>query len=130
MTARDDITVDTTVSPRLIIVADPSVDLTIQDLLDTLREWEQELLNMEQVSIIAASGKDDLGGGLAVEITVELFDAVVAFEARGGPTYVQCTISGGNLTAVDTGGSPAEPVATTAFTQVLRKASTSAVSYS
>ena len=130
MTARDDITVDITVSPRLIIVADPSVVLTIQDLLDTLREWEQELLNMEQVSIITASGKDDLGGGLAVEITVELFDAIVAFEARGGPTYVQCTISGGNPTAMNTVGSPVEATATTAFTQVVRKVSTSAVPYS
>lgn len=127
MAARDDITVDTTVAPRVITVASPSVALTVQDLLDTLREWEQELLNLEQKKIVDAAGKDDLGGGLEVEVTLTLLDAVLTFEARGGPTYIQCLIDGGNIVALDDAGDPIESIADTAFTQILRTAASSSV---
>lgn len=120
MSARDDITVDTTVAPRIITVASPSVALTVQDLLDTLREWEQEMPNLEQKKIVDAAGKDPLGGGLLVEITITLLDAVLTFEARGGPGYTQCLIDGGNIVALDGAGDAIESIADTAFTQILR----------
>ncbi len=127
MPARNDITVDTTTSPRTIEVAAPSVALTVQDLLDTLREWEDDLINMEQKKIVDAAGKDDLGGGLAVEITITLLDAAVTFEARGGPAYIQCLIDGGNLVSVDSNGDPIESILQTAFTQVVRTTASSSV---
>ena len=70
-----------------------------------------------------------LGGGLEVRITVTLLDAVLAFEARGGPGYTQCVIDGGNLVAEDSGGSPIEQIQTTAFTQVIRTATSSSVTF-
>jgi len=120
VTARNDITVDTTVAPRIITVADPSTVLTVQDLLDTLREWEQELNNLEQKKIVDAAGKDDLGGGLQVEVTITLLDAVLTFEARGGPGYTQCLIDGGNIVSLDGAGDAIESIVDTAFTQIIR----------
>ncbi len=127
MSARDDITVDTTVAPRVITVAAPSTVLTVQDLLDTLREWEQEMQNLEQKKIVDAAGKDDLGGGLQVEITITLLDAVITFEARGGPGYTQCLIDGGNIVALDADDDPIESIFDTPFTQILRTNASSSV---
>jgi len=45
----------------------------------------------------------------------------VRFEARAGPTYVQCSITGGNLV----GGPGGNPIATSAFTQVKQVSSAS-----
>ena len=59
-------------------------------------------------------------------ITSTLQNARLAFEARPGPTYVQCTINGGNLVALDDIGQSISPIHTTAFTQVLLAQSSSA----
>ncbi len=128
MTARSDIQIDGRVSPRIITVDSPSKILSVQDLHDTLREWEDDIVNMEQSKICNASGKDDLrSGDLAVVITLTLLDATVGFEARSGPTYIQCDITGGNLVALDAGGSPIDPIDTTDFTQVVRTVASSSV---
>jgi len=105
----------------------PSVFLDIQDLIDTVRDWEDDPINMSEPQMIDAAGKDDLGAGLLVRVTAILLDAKVAFEALGGPSYTICRIEGGNLVALDTAGSPIDPVQTTAFTQVLRTATSSSV---
>ena len=128
MSVRNDITIDITSSPRIIEVASPSQALTLQDLGDTLRAWEDDPLYMEQPKIVDGFGKDDLGGGLEVRMTIVLLDAIVTFEARGGPGYDQCTIDGGNLTALDLNGLPVDPVTTNQFTQIVRTTSSSSVS--
>jgi len=104
----------------VIELADPSTPLTIQDLVDTLRDWEAQALNMNEPKIMDAAGKDDIGGGKEVEVTVTLLDAVVQFEARSGPSYVQCMVDGGNLTALDTAGNAIDPIQSTVFTQTVR----------
>lgn len=207
MTTRDDVNADYQPSPRVVEVAAPSTELTVQDLVDTLRISEEgfaEGLSFDKV--IDAAGKEDLGGGVLVGITANLQNAQVSFEARttpaetgtvttgsgvgtnglqtfedsaadfvtagiargslvinftdnsiadvyevvnattlttrtlvngSGNTYdvaddyqvfniIQCNISGGNLVAEDDVGSQLSPVVPTAFTQIVRTASSSA----
>jgi hypothetical protein len=124
MSIRSDITIDWSLSPRIIEVASPSVQVVIQDLIDTLRYLEFLPQNMGYPYIVDSFGKVDLGGGIVTNITLILQDAKIAFEARG--SWTACEIIGGNLAAVDSGGSPISPIETTAFVQVNYAQSTSA----
>lgn len=126
MTIRGDVYIDWNASPRIIWVESPSTELILQDLVDTVRELEAEEVNLAYDHILDAAGKDVLGGGVYVGITVTLNNAQVAFEARGGPSFVQCNVSGGNLVAVDDIGNDITPIYTTAYTQVVRTSSSSA----
>ncbi len=126
MAVRNDLTVDWFSTPRIITIASPSTDITIQDLLDTCRELEDDLSNMVYDRLASAAGKEDLGGGVQVGITMTLLNAVLAFEARPGPTYAQCRVSGGNLVALDSSSIAVSPIYPTAFTQILTTASSSA----
>lgn len=127
MAIRNDFTILWGLSPRIIYVDAPSVEVGMQDLLDTLRFMEAEPSAMEDASIVSASGKEPLDdAGLKVGLTVELKNAVLAFEARSGPEYIQCTISGGNLVAKDINGDNISPTHPTAFTQIVRASSSSA----
>jgi len=74
---------------------------------------------MQYPRLISAAGKEDLGGGVAVGITVTLQNAKVAFESRPGSDYVQCTIAGGNLVALDASANTMDPIEVTAFTQII-----------
>lgn len=126
MTVRADVTINWATSPRILTVLSPSVEITIQDLLDTCRELEDDMTNLQYATLASAAGKENLGGGVKVGITLTLLNAVLAFEARPGPTYVQCRVSGGNLVAVDGVGADISPIYPTAFTQVVTTASSSA----
>jgi len=129
MASRTDVTIDWSVSPRIITVADPSTSITVQDLVDTCRNLEDELPEgMSYDHIIDAAGKEALGGGVQVGITATLRNALLEFEARGGPGYTQCEVEGGNLVALQSDlvtyyDTPIQP---TAFTQVVVTASSSA----
>lgn len=124
---RSDFTIDWTTSPRVIIVDAPSVEVTMQDLLDTLR-WEESLaINMAEAPIVSASGKEPLGGGTLVGITVALLNAQIGFEARSGPDWDICDLSGGNLVAFDTDGvTTISPLYPTAFVSIAKTSSSSA----
>jgi len=126
MAIRTDVSVDWEASPRVITVAAPSVEITIQDLVDTCRDLESTINNLEFDHLLDAAGKEPLGGGVFVGVTVTLQNAVLAFEARGGPGFVQCNVSGGNLVAVDDVDAPLDPIQTTAYTQIVRTSSSSA----
>lgn len=127
MAVRTDISVDATVSPRIATVAAPSTSVTIQDLHDTLRFLESRPWFMSHKSFLSSAGKDDLGGGTRVGITLRLENTLLAFAARVGPSFTICTVSGGNLVAVDdAGASLASPIHPTAFVQVVLAQSSSA----
>lgn len=118
MAVRGDIWVDWDVSPRVIWIQSPSVELTIQDLVDTCRELEADPINMAYDFLISAAGKDTLAVGVVVGITATLQNAVVAFENRPGPAFVRCVVRDGNLLAIDALGDPLEPIKVTDYTQV------------
>lgn len=126
MTIRDDITIDWNASPRIITVAAPSVEITLQDLVDTLRVMECHPLTQNDDKIVNSYGKQSLGGGVLVGITLELLNAKLAFEARGGSAFVQCNVTGGNMVALNASGDVIDPIETTAYTQIIRTASSSA----
>jgi hypothetical protein len=207
MTTREDINVDYQPSPRVVEIATPSTELTVQDLIDTLRISEEGFVEgLSFDKMIDAAGKEDLGGGVLVGITANMQDAQVSFEARRTPAeigtvttpsgagvnglqtfvdsaadfitagiargslvinftdnsladvyeivdattltvrslvngtgntfdvadnyqvfnIIQCNISGGNLVAEDGIGAQLSPVVPTAFTQIVRTASSSA----
>lgn len=65
------------------------------------------------------------------QITCEALDDGTDDQFDVGDAYkiwnvVQCDLSGGNITAVDDGGSPISPISPTAFTQIVRTSSSSA----
>jgi len=126
MAVRTDVTFDFNSSPRIITVADTSTEISVQDLVDTIRNEEALPQNLGFDKLLNATGKDDLGDGVFVGITASLRNAKLAFQARGGPSFVQCEVSGGNLGAVDANGDAIEPIQTTAYTQVLRTSAASA----
>ena len=207
MTTRTDVIVDFQPSPRVVEIASPSTEITIQDLIDTLRVDEEAFTRgLSFPKLIDAAGKEDLGGGVRVGITANLRDAQVSFQARTTPAQtgtvttgssapaigyitfedtgadfiaagvvrgslvinftdrsiadvgdvisptslrtkvlvngstntfsvtddyqvfniIQCNISGGNLVAVDEAISSISPAVPTAFTQIVRTASSSA----
>ncbi|MCP4442839.1 MAG: hypothetical protein GY810_28370 [Aureispira sp.] len=126
MAIRNDFIVDWDASPRIITVAAPSVNATIQDIHDTCRFLEAEATAMHNPPLIDTAGLESLGGTDSVGLTSTLKNALIAFEARTGSAYIQCIINGGNLVAVDSDGN-ALPTAIypTAFTQVVTAASSS-----
>jgi len=104
-------------SEKVIQVDSPQTSVTCQDLLNQIRLYEELPINMDYPLIANAYGKQSLGGGSYIGITLELVnDWRVAFEARGGPDTVLCTVSGGNLVAINQYSD--NPIKPTAFTQI------------
>lgn len=129
MAVRNDLIVDFNTSPRIITVAKDgaaSESISLQDLIDTLRSIEYQADTQSYEYLVDSFGKQNLGGGVLVGITLVLNNAKIAFEARSGPTFVQCNISGGNLVAIDSVGADMDPIQTTAYTQIVKTSSSSA----
>jgi hypothetical protein len=85
MTTRTDITYDLRRSPRIAEVASPSIELLLQDYVDTTRPFESSFRAMSHPFLASAGGKDDLGGGKLVDITMTEENLKLAFEARTTP---------------------------------------------
>jgi hypothetical protein len=79
-----------------ISVTSPQVSLTCQDLINAIREEEASERGIAYDPIAEASGKADLGGGVATAITVYLLDDWQVQWYAGNYT---ATIGGGNLVA-------------------------------
>ncbi len=126
MTIRTDISIDWDSSPRVIEVASPSDEISIQDLHDTCKYFEDNPVGMLHPYLIESAGKEFLGGALYVGVTGTLNNAVIRFEARGGPSWVLCIISGGNIVAVDDLGANIDPREPSAYVSADRAGSSSA----
>lgn len=85
MTTRNDFSVEYNTSPRVAEIAAPSVEVVMQDVVDTLRKHEDSFQGMGFPKLVNASGKEDLGGGTSVGITVANQNTLLAFEARRTP---------------------------------------------
>lgn len=109
----------------IIEVPAPETTLDMQYLINQIRDAEDDLApGMAYSKIADASGKDDLGGGIYTAITVRLLDNWrIRFQARPGPETIQCFIVGGNLV----GGPGGNPIAPSAYTQVVQQSSASGV---
>ena len=82
MAIRNDISIDYSISPREILVDAPSVEITIQDLIDTVWDIQSQALAMRYPNILESSGKETLDEVTKVGLTVTLNNAQIAFEAR------------------------------------------------
>jgi hypothetical protein len=82
MVTRNDIDFDLQRSPRIAVVAKASDDLIMQDYVDTIRPFESSFRAMSHPFLAQASGKEDLGGGVLVAITMEEQDLKLAFETE------------------------------------------------
>ena len=96
---------------RLIDLAGQDT-LDCQALLDAIREEEASARGIAEEQIATASGKEDLGGGVYVGMTVNLLSPWQVKFAAGN--YI-AKIAGGNLV----GGISGDPVAYSAGVQVL-----------
>lgn len=103
---------------RIITVPATTTEITIQELINGIRDWEDELANMETPKVAEASGKEDLGGGLSVGITLKLINWKLKFEDRSGPDYIDCGVTGGNLVAVNANNLPMNPIQPAAYVTV------------
>lgn len=110
---------------HVIQVDSPFAVVTIQDLVNQIREYEDELTNMDHPKIANATGKQDLGGGVLVGVTLELLDNWrVQFEPRTGPLIESVSVTGGNIVATNDFGDNA--IKASPFTQVTITSSSSA----
>ena len=83
------------VSPRLISVpATDGTEITMQQLVTQVRDWEDEPTSLPYPFVMRATGKQDLGGGVTVGITTQLQNAKLAFEQRG------TSVSSGTVTTL------------------------------
>jgi hypothetical protein len=88
MATRNDIIVEQRLSPRVAEVRQPSDEVVMQDYVDTLRIEEERFQSMGFERLIDASGKQDLGGGVLVGITVEENNVQLAFEPNTTPAHI------------------------------------------
>lgn len=104
MSIRTDVTINWELSPRLIEIAEGSIELTAQDSADTLRSLEHipnpgfDVFSHDY--ILEAAGKDDLGGGTSVGITLTYQDGQVAF-ARTGSRGTGTVTTGSTTQLID-----------------------------
>lgn len=126
MSIRQDLTIEWTVSPRIIEIASPSIEITVQDLYDTLRDIASKAEAIDDDEIVDGSGKEALGGGLLIGLTVKLLNAKLKFEARSNPPWIICDIRGGNLIAVDGNGNSMSPMEPSAYVMITKTSSVSA----
>jgi hypothetical protein len=111
---------------RIIEVESPDTEVSIQTLIDSIRDYEEELYNMEIGTIATASGKEDLGGNLSVGITLKLLNWKLKFEDRSGPDYIVCNVTGGNLLAVDSNDVFVNPIEPASYVTVTKTSAVSA----
>ena len=101
-------------------------EVTIQQLINAIRDWEDNLENMDCAKVADASGKEDLGGNLQVGITLKLLNWKVKFADRPPPDWVGCGVSGGNLVAVNGNNQPMNPIQPSPYVTVTIKGAVSA----
>lgn len=103
----------------------PDTVVFVQDLINDIRDYEEELINLDHPKMINASGKQDLGGGVLVGITLEMLDNWrIQFEPRTGPLLESVSITGGNIVATNDYND--NPIKASPFTQVSVQSSSSA----
>ncbi len=95
MTTRTDVIVDYGASPRIAEVAAPSIEMSMQDWVDTLRKDEDAFsTGLGKPKLLDATGKQPLGGGVSVGITVAMQNLKISFEGRTTPAETGTVTTG------------------------------------
>lgn len=87
---------------KLVIVDAGVTEVTCQQIYNACRNFEGELGNLDLLPLVRAGGKDDLGGGRQVGITLTMInDWRLKFPDEAGPTVAIRQVTGGNFLAVN-----------------------------
>lgn len=97
---------------HLINITSPQDTLSCQQLLDAIRAEEATATGIRYEPIATASGKEDLGSGVSVGMTVNLIDP---WQVKFWSGNYIAKVAGGNLV----GGVAGDPIAYSAGVQVL-----------
>lgn len=97
---------------NLINITSPQDTLTCQELINAIRDEESSATGIWYPQIAGASGKESLGAGVEVGMTVEL---VAPWQVKFWAGDYIAKITGGNLV----GGPAGDPIAYSAGVQVL-----------
>ena len=119
------IQVDPISSPRIITV--PEADgatITVQSLVDQIREWEHDIGNLSYIKLLSASGKEVLDAETKVGITAKLENVKLKFADRSSSTV--CSITRGNIVAVNASSVPMDVIEPSNNVTVMVAQSTSA----
>jgi hypothetical protein len=109
---------------KQIIIVSPDIIITIQELYDKVRDYEDEPANLDLNQIISAGGKEDLGGGVSVGITATLLDGwQLFFQTLSQDTAVR----GGNLVALDDMDVSQSPIANSNIVKLELSSGTTAI---
>ena len=120
------VTVNWKLSPRIITIPSPIVEVTLEDLNDTLQDIEDSEEGICYPKLRDASGKQDLGGTppVYVGLTIALFNSRIKFADRS--SWIVCNVSGGNLVAVDQNGITIFPIEPASYVNAIIAQSSSA----
>jgi hypothetical protein len=96
---------------RVIRINLPETEASIQDILNQIRDYEDELDFLDYGHIANAYGKQSLGSGAYVGITLELINNWrIQYQDRAAGPTVTAYITGGNLVAInDYDNNPVKP---------------------
>lgn len=112
---------------KIIEVGIADTEVTVQQLYDACRDFEDENYNMEMYKVVDGSGKEELGASVRVGITIKLIDWKLKFADRPPPDFVVCDVSGGNLVCYDTVQAKyVNPIEPAAYVTVTKTSSSSA----
>jgi hypothetical protein len=83
-------------SPRIIEILAPITDVTVQELVNAIRAWEDSEIGELYPFLLEADGKQALTGDVAVGITATLQDAKVMFSGRTTPLIHDDSVTSDN----------------------------------
>lgn len=117
-------TVNWGVSPRIITIPQSyGVTVSAEDLLDTLQDIEDSEQGMAFLRLHDASGHETLSSTEQVALTIKLVNAKLEFADRTSPTV--CSVTGGNLVAVDANNNAMDAIEFSDNVVVMLKSSSS-----
>lgn len=96
----------------------PDTAISIQSLYDQFVAYESRAHEMTHSRAILGGGKFDYGTGDLTVVSVRLLGWKLAFAARSGPSWVECQVTGGNLSAVDAVNVATTPIQGTDYVTV------------
>lgn len=100
MTVLTDLTFD--FDQRIITRAAPALVTSVFDFYDSVKNWEDEVFSLRHESPADASGRNPLGGGEFVGLTMVMInDWRLAYEARSTETAFGTITTPGTLTLTD-----------------------------
>ena len=72
-------------SPRIIVIPSPLIEATVEDMQDTLLDIEDSENGISFPKLRDTSGGQELGGGVTVGWTIQLYNSQIMFEGRTTP---------------------------------------------